>query len=136
MEPNSGRKSPMSNAFDISALSRSAAEALVNGAVKSGSKRMKAYDDVARAVGMSGEWLRKFIKGDEAKEPGLSVGWKLIEGFEEIYDRVCTRVEQQEANNRALRERIDATVAGLNRVAARVEKASGGTTKTGSTNAR
>lgn len=51
---------------------------------------MIAYADVARTVGTSAGWIRKFIKGYEAKEPKAT----LYENIRAAYEEFCNRVEQ------------------------------------------
>lgn len=103
MEPKNGRKSPMSMAADAATLPRSAAQFLVRRAERQTGSRMAAYASVARAVGTTSDWLRKFIKGDEAKEPGWTVGWNLIAHCNVV---LCTRVEQEIEMERALIESL------------------------------
>jgi hypothetical protein len=64
---------------------------------------MAAYASVARSVGTTSEWLRKFIKGDEAKEPGWTVGWNLVT---HCYEVLCTRVEREIEAERSLSEEL------------------------------
>jgi hypothetical protein len=77
---------------------------------------MAAYEMVATTVGTSSEWLRKFIGGREAKEPGWTAGWNILDQ----YTRICNRVEQEMETERikilALKGKIDAATATVNRV--------------------
>jgi len=51
---------------------------------------MIAYQQVARTVGVSAAWLRKFVADhDTAREPRWSVGQKIINQ----YLAVCARIE-------------------------------------------
>lgn len=103
MEPKNGKKTTMHN---VAALSRRAAEALVIREERRGSKRMIAYDTIANAVGVSAEWLRKYISEQEGKEPRLTAGFNLML----LYSRVCDRVEQASENERMLKGEIDAAI--------------------------
>jgi hypothetical protein len=58
----------ISSAETISTTRAQATELFARAKLKSGSK-MVAYADVAKAVGTSAGWIRKFIKSYEAKEP-------------------------------------------------------------------
>lgn len=117
MAPNDGRKSPMSTAALSTNISRIAAQFLIARAERQTGSRMAAYEIVAKNVGTSAEWLRKFINGSEAKEPKWSVGWSLIDHCNRV---LCTRVEQEMDQERsqilALKRDIDAVASSLNRV--------------------
>jgi hypothetical protein len=106
----------MSNAAITSALTRAAAFALVERAERHTGSRMAAYQMVASTVGTSPDWLRKFIKGREAKEPGWTAGWNILDQ----YNRICNRVEQENETERvkilALKEKIDAATSSIDRM--------------------
>ena len=106
----------MSNAAITSALTRSAANALVERAERQTGSRMAAYEMVASTVGTSSDWLRKFINGSEAKEPKWTVGWNLLDQ----YNRVCNRVEQEIEIERlqlqTLKREIDAATSSVDRM--------------------
>jgi hypothetical protein len=87
-------------------LTRNVAEAFVMREERRTGSRMIAYEDVARAVGTSSEWVRKFIASNSAKEPGLKLGFKILM----VYRRVCERVEQAGDRERKLKEEIDAAL--------------------------
>jgi hypothetical protein len=105
----------MSNAAQMPALARTAALNLVERYERHTGSRMAAYEIVATTVGTSASWLRKFIKGYEAKEPGLTVGWNLIAHHQAVYNRVCVRVNELEAKeaakDAAITEQINAVIA-------------------------
>jgi AAA+ ATPase superfamily predicted ATPase len=101
MRPKIGKKSTMPN---VIALSQKAARGLVNRERRSTGSQMTAYENVARAVGATPEWIRKFVKNNEGKEPGLAVGFNLLS----LYSRVCLRVEQATQEERELKGEIDA----------------------------
>ena len=102
MRPIFGKRSPMS----VADISRNAAAALVDREERRTGSRMLAYEIVAQTVGISPEWLRKFVKSNEAKEPRLTVGFNLIQ----VYRQVCERVEQAGDRERKLKEEIDAAL--------------------------
>jgi hypothetical protein len=89
VSPKNGRKSPMSTA---ATTPRSAAQFLVERAERQTGSRMVAYEMVAQTVGTSADWIRKFVNGTGAKEPGWTIGWNLIEHCNRV---LCTRVEQE-----------------------------------------
>jgi hypothetical protein len=70
---------------------------------------MAAYEQVAQTVGTSAGWIRKFIKGYEAKEPRAT----LYENIRASYEAYCNRVElENEADElrlQSLRSRNAAT---------------------------
>jgi hypothetical protein len=105
MRPDSGKRSPMDGIVD---LTRNVAEAFVMREERRTGSRMVAYSDVARAVGTSSEWLRKFISASSAKEPGMALGFRILVA----YRRVCERVEQAGDRERLLKEKIDAALEG------------------------
>jgi hypothetical protein len=74
---------------------------------KTGS-RMVAYEAVATAIGTSSGWLRKFIAGQEAKEPGWVMGWKILDQYSRICDRVEAEIETERTRTLALKGMIDA----------------------------
>jgi hypothetical protein len=118
VEPKSGEKSPMSNAASTMALTRSAANALVERAERQTGSRMAAYAQVAQTVGTSADWIRKFINGSEAKEPRWSVGWNLISHYNKVCDRVEQEIETERAAILALKRDIDAATKPVERMVA------------------
>lgn len=113
------RKSTMTTAADMTVLTRSLADKLVQQAEARTGSRMCAYQDVARAVGASAVWLRKFIKGYEVKEPGWTIGWNLIDYYNRVCDRVELGIEQERKTNLALKREVDAITATADRALAR-----------------
>ncbi len=69
---------------------------------------MAAYEMVAQTVGTSASWLRKFIKGNEAKEPGWTTGWNILDQYNRICDRVEAEIETERTKILALKGQIDA----------------------------
>jgi hypothetical protein len=98
----------ISSAATIS-LTRAQAHALVDRAERATGSRMAAYEQVAQTVGTSASWIRKFIKGYEAKEPRAT----LYENIRASYEAYCNRVElENEADElrlQSLRNRNAAT---------------------------
>ena len=119
MSPKSGRKSPMRTAVQNAALTRSVAQALVERAERQTGSRMAAYETVGQTVGASAEWIRKFIKGDEAKAPDWIIGWNLLDYYNQIGDRVETEITKELQKHQALREEIDAVNSKIDQAMAR-----------------
>lgn len=91
----------------VTALTKSAAQALVHREERRIGSRMVAYEVVAQTVGASADWIRKFVNGyDGAKRPDVEVGFNLMT----VYSRICERVEQAGANEMQLKEDIDAAL--------------------------
>jgi hypothetical protein len=107
------RKSTMITSAAITNLTRSRANALVERAERQTGSRMAAYEMVAQTIGASPGWLRKLIKGYEAKEPRAT----LYENIRANYEAFCNRVEQEneidEARLRLLAEVPNAIDKGL-----------------------
>jgi len=111
--PKRGAKDPMSDVAHITELTRSAADMLVRSEERRSGSRMRAYHNVATAAGVNADWLRKFIGRSPRAVLGLSAFVKLSA----MYDRLCSRVEQEHQNElariAALKEEIDAASPGL-----------------------
>ncbi len=93
--------------------------------MKSGS-RMQAYRVIGQKVGMSASWMRKFIAGQEAKEPGWETGWKILDLYSGFCDRVAAEFETERTKTQALKRQIDAITETFDRpveAAARTESA-------------
>lgn len=59
---------------------RIAADLLITRVMQSGRSKMEAYEIVAKDIGTSWDWLRKFASGHPAaREPRISVGYALLE---------------------------------------------------------
>jgi hypothetical protein len=95
--------------------------ALIADREREAGSRMVAYADVAREVGVSKDWLRKFATDHaDVKELRWSIGWNVFDR----YQRLCERIEADTAVKRmrveSLRKQVDAvdaSVAGLGQVA-------------------
>ncbi|MCK1479304.1 hypothetical protein IVB27_32340 [Bradyrhizobium sp. 197] len=108
---------------------RNAAQFLVERAERQSGSRMVAYEMVAQTVGTSADWLRKFVNGTGAKEPGWTVGWNLIEHCNRV---LCTRVEREIDKERSkaatLKREIDAVNSPVGRVVASAQGAQASST--------
>ena len=83
MTPQSGRKSPMCVAARMLDFPRLAAAELVADQQAVVGSRMVAYQRAASSLGVSPEWLRKFVTGHSgAKEPKWSIGCRIAEQYE------------------------------------------------------
>ncbi|HEU4770893.1 MAG TPA: hypothetical protein VFS68_01940 [Candidatus Udaeobacter sp.] len=91
---------------------RAQANELVMRAERITGSRMAAYEQVARTVGTSSGWIRKFVRGYEAKEPRAT----LYENIKASYDALCARIE---ADNRADELRLKALRGTKNAIAER-----------------
>lgn len=87
----------MTDATQIVDQARFAAVELVRREERLTGSRMAAYDRVGSMVGASAGWVRKFIGRNPDVRPDLIVGFNLLQ----MYDRVCTRVEQEADNERS-----------------------------------
>jgi hypothetical protein len=107
--PISDQKRTMTTA-DITTLTRSAAATMVQRRERDSGSRMAAYEQVASMVGVSSSWLRKFIGRSPDAKPSLVTGFNILA----LYDRMCSRVETEIANERAkiaaLRDQIHAAI--------------------------
>jgi hypothetical protein len=106
-------------------FTRELAAQLVERAERNTGYRMIAYDDVAQRIGTSSSWLRKFIAGREAKEPGWVIGWNIVDQYRRMCSRVEAEIETERAKYLALKEIIDAAAGTVDQV---VESTSGKTT--------
>lgn len=84
-----------------------------------GSKTL-AYDEVARSIGASSSWIRKYLTYDDrVAEPRVS----LFQSISKAYDNICRRVEQEQqierAKRAAIRNDIDAVTESFDRMVVR-----------------
>ena len=96
MPPISGKSKTMSNA-DITALTRNAAAMVVQRRERDSGSRMVAYEQVAAMVGVSSDWLRKFIAKSSDATPNLVAGLNILAA----YDRMCARFDKEAEIERA-----------------------------------
>lgn len=127
MRPIFGKRSPMNG---VASLSRNAAVALVEREERRTGSRMLAYEIVAQTVGTSAEWIRKFVRGEEAKEPRLTLGFNIMT----VYRQVCERVERAAESEHQLKEEIDAALKSIGVVVDGTQGSHGGSTETGIAN--
>jgi hypothetical protein len=110
--PKTGAKAPMSDVAHITDLTRAAAEQLVRSEERRLGSRMTAYEIVAERAGLKADWLRKFI----GRSPRAVLGLPAFVKIHDMYGRLCSRVEQAEATERArivaLKGEIDAATPG------------------------
>ena len=89
---------------------------MVNVTARETGSMMIAYECMARSIGTSSAWLRKFIRGYEAKEPGWSLGLAILQH----YNRVCDRAELMNLAERQelleIRNRVEAITTAIERM--------------------
>jgi hypothetical protein len=124
VESISDRKLPKMSTYPTAAFTRSAASLLIERAERQTGSRMAAYDVVASALGTSASWLRKFIKGREIKEPGWTTGWRILDQYSRLCDRVEAEIEVERTKILALKGQIDATAEVVTKIAASAPTAS------------
>jgi len=107
------------NPSSTAALTREAACYLVKQAEYKTGSRMAAYEMVASTVGTSASWLRKFLAGREAKEPGWTTGWNILDQYRRVCSRVEAEVELERTKRLALKGQIDAITATFDRMVER-----------------
>jgi hypothetical protein len=109
----SNRKSPMT-AIAVTDATRSALGLLVDREERRVGSRDVAFENVARLIGTSSSWVKKFIgRSREVKEPRLT----LFFNIRFAYENLCTRVEQEHQAELAkitlLKRGIDAVTGGF-----------------------
>lgn len=97
-------------------LPREIARTLVDRAERQTGSRMVAYRVVASTVGTTAGWLRKFINGSEAKEPGWSIGMNLVDCYNRMCERVEAEIETERVKILALKRQVDAVTTPVDRV--------------------
>jgi hypothetical protein len=89
---------------------RSPLEALVAARTKAVGSRMEAYRLVGAPLGRSATWVRKVL----GRAPDVQVGLHDALNIAALYDRLCARIEAAaeavEADNKKLREDLDAAL--------------------------
>lgn len=92
------RKSKMST-IELSSTTKTALRALIEREAYRVGSRTVAFENVARMVGASSSWIRKFLTYEDAvAEPRIT----LFENIREAYNNICERIE---ADNRADEQR-------------------------------
>lgn len=109
---SSDRKSNMS--VCVTNATRSALIVMIEREEKRLGSREVAYGAVAKTVGASSSWVKKFVlKISEAKEPRIT----LFMNIRAAYENVCNRVEQENRNDemrlRLLKGEMNAVTAGF-----------------------
>lgn len=110
----------------FTSTTKSALKALIEReAVRTGSRTI-AYEIVAQTIGASSSWIRKFLTyDDKVAEPRYA----LFQNIASYYDNICTRVEQEQQNERAklaaLRVEMDAVTQGFGRLVEGAARAQG-----------
>jgi len=104
----------MITSAQVTDLTRMRATEMVSHAARKNGSLMRGYEAVAKSVGVSPGWLRRFIKDYEAaKEPKATV----YENIRANYEAFCNRVEQEnekdELRLQALRRGPNARTEGI-----------------------
>lgn len=103
------RKSKMS-AVEFTTTTKTALRALIEREAHRVGSRTVAFENVARMVGASSSWIRKFLTYEDAvAEPRIS----LFYNIREAYNTICERIE---ADNRADEARWQALRGSLNEI--------------------
>jgi len=109
-------KSKMSSAA-LTFATKSALKLLIEQEARRVGSRTVAYENVARTIGASPSWIRKFITYDD-KVGALRV--PLFQNITAYYDSICTRVEQEQQKERdqiaKLRDELHAFDTSANRL--------------------
>lgn len=112
MVTKNDRKLPMSDIAQMSSLPRSTMALWVKREHRRTGSRMVAYKNIARVVGTSESWVRKFHAGSsEAKEPSWSNGLRIIEGYKKAISLFDRAAETEEAEAQNLKRMINAATA-------------------------
>jgi len=95
---NFDRESPAMSALALTDATRSALGHLLQKEQHRTGSREVAYETVAKKVGASSSWLKKFLSNhQEVKEPRIT----LFLSIRDAYRDLCNRVEQEHANELA-----------------------------------
>lgn len=86
--------------------------------------KTEAYESVARTIGASSSWIRKYLTYDDrVAEPRVS----LFQSISKAYDNICSRVELERDIERAklaaIRDEIDAVNQSFDRLVGRSQEA-------------
>lgn len=97
----------MSSALSITDATRSALFLLVKKEEHRVGSRDVAFENVARLVGTSSSWIKKFIgRSGEVKEPRMT----LFLNIRFAYEALCNRVEQEHRNEIAKIRRLQGEI--------------------------
>jgi hypothetical protein len=95
---NFDRESPAMSALALTDATRHALGHLLQKEQHRTGSREVAYETVAKKVGASSSWLKKFLSNhQEVKEPRIT----LFLSIRDAYRDLCNRVEQEHANELA-----------------------------------
>ncbi len=116
-------KSKMASAT-MTAATKSALRLLLEQEARRLGSKTLAYESVAKTIGSSTSWIRKFITYDDrVAEPRMS----LFQSISKAYDSICNRVEQEQDVERAklaaVRDQIHAVNQSIYRMADRETRA-------------
>jgi len=96
--------------LELSSTTKTALRFLIEKEARRVGSRTVAFENVARLVGASSSWIRKFLTYEDAvAEPRMT----LFENIREAYNNICERIE---ADNRADEQRWQAIRGSLNEV--------------------
>ena len=96
--------------IELSSTTKTALRALIEREAYRVGSRTVAFENVARMVGASSSWIRKFLTYEDAvAEPRIT----LFENIREAYNNICERIE---ADNRADEARWQALRGSLNEI--------------------
>lgn len=106
-------KTSMLSASEVLNRTRGQVAFLVEREERNTGSRTTAYENVAAMIGRSPSWVRSIFKGYSDAVPDLVTGMNIVL----LYDKVCSRVEIEAENERALaallREQLHAVTPGL-----------------------
>lgn len=119
---------------EYTATTKSALRTLVEKESTRCGSRTVAYENVARAIGASSSWIRKYLSYDNrVAEPRYAV-FKNIAAF---YEKICARVEQEQQKEReklaALRVELNAFDQSFDRLVGRQTRTSSSTAEAAAT---
>jgi hypothetical protein len=112
-------KSKMTSAT-MTAATKSALRLLLEQEARRLGSKTLAYDEVARSIGASTSWIRKYLTYDDrVAEPRVS----LFQSISKAYETICRRVEQEQQIERAklaaIRNDINAVTESFDRMVVR-----------------
>lgn len=106
----------MPSASEVMNNTRGFVAALVEREERISGSRMVAYENVAAQLGKSATWVRRIFKGYPDAMPDFVTGLNIVS----LYDRICSRVELEAANERAtmaaLRDQFNEANPGIDRL--------------------
>lgn len=107
-----GKNHPMSPADEMTLKAHWSATQWVKREQDKGYSRTDALKNVADKVGISVDWLRRFVNGsDRVKQPSWHVGHNIIGMYARICDRIENNTERRRKNIARLEERLNEAAA-------------------------